>query len=135
MGDQPQGAGRGGARQIVSLHHLDQVAFVEETRALNGHALVGLEALQQLDDFIQHALPHFGDYQDAMLVGQPFLYHSLLSPLINVGLVDPLTLCRRAEAEYLAGRLQERYGWAKDRAEKEVREFQDAVSKDYPDYK
>ncbi len=38
-------------------------------------------------------------------------------------------------AEYLAGRLQERYGWAKDRAEKEVREFQDAVSKDYPDYK
>ena len=27
-------------------------------------------------------------------------------------------------AEYLAGRLQERYGWAKDRAEKEVREFQ-----------
>ena len=38
-------------------------------------------------------------------------------------------------AEYLAGRLQERYGWAKDRAEKEVREFQDSVSKDYPDYK
>jgi uncharacterized protein YjbJ (UPF0337 family) len=39
------------------------------------------------------------------------------------------------DAEYLAGRLQERYGWAKDRAEKEVREFQDSVSKDYPDYK
>jgi uncharacterized protein YjbJ (UPF0337 family) len=38
-------------------------------------------------------------------------------------------------AEYLAGRLQERYGWAKDRAEKEVRDFQDSVSKDYPDYK
>ncbi|PTS71863.1 CsbD family protein, partial [Stenotrophomonas sp. HMWF023] len=33
------------------------------------------------------------------------------------------------------GRLQERYGWAKDRAEKEVRDFQDSVSKDYPDYK
>lgn len=32
-------------------------------------------------------------------------------------------------AEYLAGRLQERYGWAKDRAEKEVREFQDSVSR------
>ena len=27
-------------------------------------------------------------------------------------------------AEYLAGRLQERYGWAKDRAEKEVRDFE-----------
>jgi uncharacterized protein YjbJ (UPF0337 family) len=41
----------------------------------------------------------------------------------------------KCNAEYLAGRLQERYGWAKDRAEKEVREFQDSVSKDYPDYK
>ena len=30
-------------------------------------------------------------------------------------------------AEYLAGRLQERYGWAKDRAEKEVRDFQRAL--------
>ena len=38
-------------------------------------------------------------------------------------------------AESLAGRLQERYGWAKDRAEKEVRDFEDSVRKDYPDYK
>ena len=38
-------------------------------------------------------------------------------------------------AEYLSGRLQERYGWAKDRAEKEVHEFSDSVRKDYPDFK
>jgi len=38
-------------------------------------------------------------------------------------------------AEYLAGRLQERYGWAKDRAETEVRDFEKAMHKDYPDYK
>lgn len=37
-------------------------------------------------------------------------------------------------AEYLSGRLQERYGWAKDRAETEVRDFQKDLSKDYPDY-
>lgn len=37
-------------------------------------------------------------------------------------------------AEYLAGRLQERYGWAKDRAENEVRDFQKALHKEYPDY-
>lgn len=36
-------------------------------------------------------------------------------------------------ADYLAGRLQERYGWAKDRAETEVRNFQDALRKEYPD--
>jgi uncharacterized protein YjbJ (UPF0337 family) len=35
----------------------------------------------------------------------------------------------------LKGKAQAKWGWAKDRAEKEVREFQDSVSKDYPDYK
>jgi len=37
-------------------------------------------------------------------------------------------------AEYLAGRLQERYGWARDRAENEVRDFEKAMRKDYPDF-
>ncbi len=37
-------------------------------------------------------------------------------------------------AEYLAGRLQERYGWARDRAESEVKDFEKAMHKDYPDY-
>jgi deoxyribodipyrimidine photolyase-related protein len=54
--------------------------------------------------FLRECLPSFGDFQDAMLAGEKFLYHSLLSPLINVGLVDPLDLCRRVEAEYRAGR-------------------------------
>ena len=54
--------------------------------------------------FLKEALPRFGDFQDAMLRGEKFLYHALLSPLINVGLVDPLELCRQAEAEYRAGR-------------------------------
>jgi deoxyribodipyrimidine photolyase-related protein len=48
--------------------------------------------------------PRFGDYQDAMLEGEPFLYHSLLSAYINAGLLDPLTVCRRVEAVYRAGR-------------------------------
>ncbi|MGE8213182.1 MULTISPECIES: CsbD family protein [unclassified Stenotrophomonas] len=38
-------------------------------------------------------------------------------------------------AEYLAGRLQERYGWAKDRAESEVRDFQKSLHDEYPDYR
>jgi deoxyribodipyrimidine photolyase-related protein len=54
--------------------------------------------------FLETALPHFGDYQDAMLRGEKFLFHSVLSPLINVGLLDPLSLCRRAEEAYRAGR-------------------------------
>lgn len=54
--------------------------------------------------FMAHSLPLFGDFQDAMLRGHKFLFHSVLSPLINVGLLDPLALCRAAEAEWKAGR-------------------------------
>ena len=54
--------------------------------------------------FLREALPHFGDFQDAMLRGERFLFHSVLSPLINVGLLDPLRLCQAAEDEYRAGR-------------------------------
>ena len=37
-------------------------------------------------------------------------------------------------AQYLSGRLQERYGWDRDRAEKEVKDFDDALRKEYKDY-
>jgi deoxyribodipyrimidine photolyase-related protein len=54
--------------------------------------------------FLRHQLPHFGDYQDAMLRDEKFLYHSVVSPYLNIGLLDPLALCRAAEAEFHAGR-------------------------------
>jgi deoxyribodipyrimidine photolyase-related protein len=63
------------------------------------------DAEQAVARFLTEALPQFGDYQDAMLRDEPFLHHSLLSPLINVGLIDPLDLCQRVEAEYRAGRV------------------------------
>jgi deoxyribodipyrimidine photolyase-related protein len=56
------------------------------------------------EKFMREGLPQFGDYQDAMVSGHKFLFHSVLSPLINVGLLDPLALCRAAEAEWQAGR-------------------------------
>ena len=56
-----------------------------------------------LQDFIAEALPRFGDFQDAMLEGEPFLYHSVLSLYINAGLLDPLHACRQVEAAYYSG--------------------------------
>jgi deoxyribodipyrimidine photolyase-related protein len=54
--------------------------------------------------FMAHMLPSFGDFQDAMVRGQRFLFHSVLSPCLNVGLLDPLTLCQQAEEEFKQGR-------------------------------
>ena len=36
----------------------------------------------------------------------------------------------QGSAEYLSGKLQERYGWAKDRAEREIKQFTDDWQRD-----
>ena len=66
-------------------------------------AVTSSQAEEALDYFIAECLPYFGDYQDAMLTGEPFLYHSLLSFYINAGLLDPLQVCKRVEIAYYAG--------------------------------
>jgi deoxyribodipyrimidine photolyase-related protein len=68
-------------------------------------AVTRVDAERALDDFVAHALPAFGDYQDAMLAGERFLYHSVLSIYLNCGLLDPLTVCRAAERAWRAGRV------------------------------
>ena len=69
-----------------------------------GYAVTASDAERALDHFIKEALPCFGDYQDAMLAGHQFLYHSLISPYINAGLLDPMKACRKAEDAWMAGK-------------------------------
>ncbi|MDE1901783.1 MAG: cryptochrome/photolyase family protein [Alphaproteobacteria bacterium] len=59
------------------------------------------QALIELDHFIRNILPHFGDYQDCMVSGEPYLYHSLISSYLNAGLLLPLEVCQKAEKAYL----------------------------------
>ena len=60
-------------------------------------------ALEALDRFIDQSLPLFGDYQDAMLDDDRFLYHSVLSIYLNAGLLQPMELCQAAERAYHDG--------------------------------
>ena len=62
------------------------------------------EAEAALAAFLADILPSFGTWQDAMASGQPWMWHGLVSTSLNLGLLDPLEVCRRAEAEYRAGR-------------------------------
>lgn len=68
-----------------------------------GFAVTREEAMRERDAFIEKALPYFGDYQDAMVAGEPWLYHSVLSLYMNCGLLDPRDVCERAEQAYRDG--------------------------------
>ena len=61
------------------------------------------DALNYLDWFIETALPSFGTYQDALKQGEPLLFHSHLSALVNCGLLTPREVCRRAESAFHEG--------------------------------
>lgn len=58
------------------------------------------QALYALDKFIKERLMNFGDYQDAMVQGEPCLFHSHLSFYINCGLLLPLECIQASEQAY-----------------------------------
>ena len=61
------------------------------------------QAVAELHDFVQHRLAHFGDYQDAMVTGEPWLFHSLLSVPLNLKLLDPHHVVQLAVKAYRRG--------------------------------
>ena len=60
------------------------------------------QAQQVLQHFIATRLPDFGPYQDAMVTGEDTMWHALLSPYLNLGLLQPLAVIEAAEAAYHA---------------------------------
>ncbi|MDV7105377.1 cryptochrome/photolyase family protein [Vibrio sp. TH_r3] len=62
------------------------------------------EALEVLDQFIELRLPLFGDYQDAMIEGEPWMYHSHISFYLNTGLLLPLECIQAAQQAYNQGK-------------------------------
>ncbi|MEM7618555.1 MAG: cryptochrome/photolyase family protein [Pseudomonadota bacterium] len=61
------------------------------------------QALYALDKFIDERLKNFGDYQDAMVQDEPWMFHSHISFYLNCGLLLPLECAERAEAAYTQG--------------------------------
>ncbi|MFT4935117.1 MAG: deoxyribodipyrimidine photolyase-related protein [Pseudoalteromonas distincta] len=100
-------------RLIISPNAVTQ-GLIAEIATLSPDGFGELDAfgwatnLQEAEDLARHffayILPGFGDHQDAMARGEPWLWHGRLSAALNLGLLDPLDLCRRAEAQWRAGR-------------------------------
>jgi deoxyribodipyrimidine photolyase-related protein len=83
---------------------------LSELRA-EGHTLFGsaeefrwpitrADALVELETFCRERLAGFGPYEDAMSREHDHLFHSLLSPALNLGLLTPMEVCVRAMQEY-----------------------------------
>ena len=79
--------------------------FTDGFGALDGFCfpVTAEQAEEALADFIARRLPGFGDWQDAMRSGSPMLFHAVISPAMNIGLLDPLVVCRMVEAAYRRG--------------------------------
>lgn len=78
------------------------------------------EAEQWLDNFLKNRFTNFGIYEDAMLANESFINHSVLSPLLNTGLLEPQQVIDRAlnaAVEYniplnsLEGFIRQVMGW------------------------
>jgi deoxyribodipyrimidine photolyase-related protein len=73
------------ARNYVNKHFADHPGSTNHFMYPVTHA----EAEAWLDDFIQHKLYLFGDYEDAILQKEYVLFHSVLTAPLNVGLLNP----------------------------------------------
>ncbi len=74
------------------------------------------DAKRALQLFIEERLSQFGAYEDAMLAQESTLFHSVLSPLINVGLLNPKQIVHQialsnAPLNSLEGFIRQIMGW------------------------
>lgn len=67
-------------------------------------AVTHADAERAFNRFVAERFAKFGDYEDAMTTRSRTLFHSVISPYLNLGLLTPLDLVRRAEQAYDAGR-------------------------------
>ena len=61
------------------------------------------QARQHLAHWVEKGLPKFGDFQDAMMGDEAFLYHAIVGLYINAGLLDPLEVCQAVEKAWQNG--------------------------------
>lgn len=81
--------------------------FAEHPGSLNSFAwpVTRTQALQALGAFIAERLPLFGQYEDAMWPGEPWLYHSQLSAALNLKLLTAHEVVQAAQTAYLQGKV------------------------------
>ena len=63
-------------------------------------AVTRAQALEVLEHFITDRLVDFGNYQDAMVQDEPFMFHAHIGAYLNIGLLTPLEVIEKVEFAY-----------------------------------
>lgn len=56
-------------------------------------------SIKYFKEYMKNRFAHFGTYQDALDNRNPFLYHSLISPALNIGFVTPLEIIQYVQSQ------------------------------------
>jgi deoxyribodipyrimidine photolyase-related protein len=80
----------------------EAIAYIEKKYPVNYGSLENFcyaidrkQALEVLNTFCKERLHLFGDYEDAIVKDRIQLYHSILSPYLNIGLISPIEVTSR----------------------------------------
>ena len=71
------------------------------------------DAMDLLDDFVEQRLAQFGPYEDAMTTRSATVFHSVLSPYLNMGLLTPQDVLDRVLAHGADAPLQSIEGFVR----------------------
>ena len=73
------------AVEYINLNYSSNLGKLEDLIYPTTHSA----AKKWLDDFLNNRFSLFGDYEDAILKGENWLWHSVLTPVLNIGLITP----------------------------------------------
>ncbi len=106
------------AIQYVETHYGDNYGALDSEV---NYPVTHAQANKWLDQFLEHRFAEFGIYEDAIVLQQSWLHHSVLTPMLNIGLITPQQIIERslefAEASgqiplnSLEGFLRQVIGW------------------------
>ncbi len=83
-----------GARAYVQEHFADNPGSIDRI----WYPVTHTDAEQWLDTFLRERFTYFGIYQDAIVGAERWLFHGILTPMLNVGLLQPADIIERAIA-------------------------------------
>jgi deoxyribodipyrimidine photolyase-related protein len=104
------------AIDYVERHFPDNPGSSDRPFSAAYYPVTHIEAQAALDQFIRERIPLFGVYEDAIKAQEKTLFHSILSPLINVGLLNPADVISRitvsaAPLNSVEGFVRQVLGW------------------------